>query len=270
MKTTILSTTGEVENEIELPKIFSLVVNHKLIQKVFTNISSHQFQKQGRHATAGMDVSASTLNPPTGHGQSRVARIHSGGGGRQGQAGGIASVRGGRQAHPPISKKIIYKKLNKKEIKYALGSAIAATTSRFYIKKRGHKIDKIKQLPIIVSNTIETLSKTSEIKSLISNLNLTADLDRLKKRKVRTGKPSYRGRKKKVGKSVLIITTNTEKLSKACNALPGVDVRSVHDLNIIDLAPGSQVGRLTIYSKNAIDEIARIKFTKLEILEKIL
>lgn len=269
MKSVILSTNGDVEKEIELPKIFSLDINYKLIHKAFVNLNSHQFQKQGRHNTAGMDVSASTLNPPTGHGQSRIARIHSGGGGRQGQAGGVASVRGGRQAHPPISSKIIYKKLNKKENKYALCLAIAATTSKQHVQNRGHKINKLKYFPIVISNQIEDLTKTSEIKSIITNLNLIDDIDRLKTRKLRTGKPSYRGRKNKVGKSLLIVTKNSDSLSKACGSLPGVDVRSVNNLSILDLAPGSQIGRLTIYSKDAIDEIAKIKFTKLSVLEKI-
>ena len=41
--------------------------------------------------------------------------MRGGGGGRQGEAGGVASVRGGRQAHPPTVKKVIFKKLNQKE-----------------------------------------------------------------------------------------------------------------------------------------------------------
>ncbi|MBP2624414.1 MAG: 50S ribosomal protein L4 [Nitrosopumilaceae archaeon] len=269
MKSVILSMDGNIEKEIELPRIFSLRINHKLIHKAFVNLNSHQFQKQGRHNSAGMDVSASTLNPPTGHGQSRIARIHSGGGGRQGQAGGVASVRGGRQAHPPKSEKIIYKKLNKKENKYALCLAMAATTSKQYVQNRGHKIDKIKYFPIIISDQIESLTKTSEIKSIITNLNLIDDINRLKSRKIRTGKPSYRGRKNKRGKSVLIVTKNPKNLFKACGALPGVDVRAVNHLSILDLAPGSQIGRLTMYSKNAIEEIAKIKLTKLSVLEKI-
>ena len=62
-----------------------------------------------------MDVVADSNDPPTGQGVSRVARAQGGGGGRQGQGAEVASTRGGRQAHPPIVEKVIYKKLNKKE-----------------------------------------------------------------------------------------------------------------------------------------------------------
>ena len=76
-----------------------------MIHKAYTNLNSHKFQPQGRHPTAGMDVVADSNDPPTGQGVSRVARAQGGGGGRQGQAGEVASIRGGRQAHPPIAEK---------------------------------------------------------------------------------------------------------------------------------------------------------------------
>ncbi len=77
---------------------------------------------------------ARSLDPPTGHGQSRIAKMRGGGGGRQGEAGGVASVKGGRQAHPPIVDRVIRKKINKKENKLALCSAIAATASKRLIE----------------------------------------------------------------------------------------------------------------------------------------
>jgi len=125
-KTTSLTLTGDKEGEIELPLVFSTPFRRELIHKAWTNLNSHKFQRQGRHPTAGMDVVADTNNPPTGQGISRIARMRGGGGGRQGQAGEVASIRGGRQAHPPNVNKVIYKKLNKKENKLALCSAISS------------------------------------------------------------------------------------------------------------------------------------------------
>ena len=114
MKVQTFTTTGTKENEIELPLVFSTPFRKDLISKSFTNLNSHKFQPQGRHPTAGMDVVARSNDPPTGQGTSRIAKMRGGGGGRQGEAGGVASVRGGRQAHPPKVQKIIFKKLNKK------------------------------------------------------------------------------------------------------------------------------------------------------------
>ena len=268
MKTTSYTTTGTKDSEVELPIIFSTPYRKELIHKAFTNLTSHKFQKQGRKPMAGMDVVADSNDPPTGQGVSRVARMQGGGGGRQGQGAEVASTRGGRQAHPPIVEKVIYKKLNKKENKLALCSAIAATAKKDLVEARGHKIEGIESFPIIVSDDIESVSKASEIRKIISSLKLSQDVERLNARKPRSGQSRLRGRTKKVGKSVLFVTADSSNLSKATGALPGVEVRSVKQLSVLDLAPGSDPIRLTVYSKSAIEEIGKIKSTHLEVMVK--
>ncbi len=262
------TTTGTKEGDVELPLVFSTPFRKELIHKAFTNLTSHKFQPQGRHPTAGQDVVADSNDPPTGQGVSRVARAQGGGGGRQGQGAEVASTRGGRQAHPPIVERVIYKKLNKKENKLALCSAIAATASKERIELRGHKIEGIESFPIIVSDDIESINKTSEIVKVLDSLKLSQDVERLESRKPRSGQSRLRGRSKKVGKSVLFVTKDASNVTKAIGALPGVDVRSVKDLSVLDLAPGSDPSRLTVYSKSALEEIGKIKSTHLELMVK--
>jgi large subunit ribosomal protein L4e len=268
MKTPTLSLTGTKQDEIELPKVFSTPFREDLIHRVYVNLDSHHYQTQGRHPTAGMDVVAMSNDPPTGHGQARVARIR-GGGPRRGQAAGVAMVRGGRQAHPPTSEKVTYKKLNKKEKTLGLCSAIAATAIKEIVASRGHIVDKITSFPIIVSDDIEKISKAKEISKIFDALNLRQDIQRLEKRKARSGRSVIRGRKTKIGKSILFVTKDSKNLSQACGAFPGVDVRSVKDLSVLDLAPGSQPIRLTVYTKSAISEIANIKSPHLELMEAL-
>ena len=269
MKVPMLTINGKKESEIELPLIFSTSFRKDLIHKAFTHLNSHKFQPQGRHPTAGMDVVARSNDPPTGQGVSRIAKLRGGGGGRQGEAGGVASVRGGRQAHPPNVKKVTFKKINKKENKLALCSAISATKSKEMIESRGHIVTKIKDFPIIVSDDIESISKAKDITKILSSLNLMQDIARLKSRKPRTGKSSLRGRSKKIGKSVLFVVSKSEKLSKACGAIPGIDVKTVNELSVLDLAPGATTIRLTVYSKKAVNEIAKIKSSHLELLVNV-
>jgi large subunit ribosomal protein L4e len=268
MKITTYTTTGTKEGEIELPLIFSTPFRRELIHKAWTNITSHKFQPQGRHPSAGQDVVADSNDPPTGQGVSRVARAQGGGGGRQGQGAEVASTRGGRQAHPPIVAKVIYKKLNKKENKLALCSAIAATASKELVELRGHKIQGVETFPIIISDDIESISKANDILKILDSLKLIQDVTRLETRKSRSGQSRLRGRSKKVGKSVLFVTKDASNLSKAIGSLPGVEVRKVTDLSILDLAPGAHPIRLTVYSKSAIEEIAKIKSTHLELMVK--
>ena len=268
MKATVFTTAGSKDGEIELPLVFSTPYRKELIHKAYTNLNSHKFQPQGRHPTAGIDVVADSNDPPTGQGVSRVARAQGGGGGRQGQGAEVASTRGGRQAHPPIVEKVIYKKLNKKEKKLALCSAIAATASKELVESRGHKVEGIDSFPIVVSDDIESISKAGEITKILDSLKLSQDVKRLNARKARSGQSRLRGRSKKVGKSVLFVTKDAISLSKAIGALPGVEATSAKDLSVLDLAPGSDPIRLTVYSKSAIEEIARIKSTHLEVMVK--
>ena len=269
MNASVLSMTGQKVKQIKLPLIFETPFRRDIIHKTYINLDSHRFQPQGRHPTAGMDVVADTNNPPTGRGISRVARARGGGGGRQGQGAEVASTRGGRQAHPPIVEKVIYKRINKKEKRLALCSAIAATAKKNIVESRGHKVAQVESFPIIVSDTIEDLTKTSELLKTLHALNLDDDLQRLTSRKPRSGKSSLRGRGKKIGKSVLLLVHDSSNVSKAAGGLPGVEAKSVKDVSVLDLAPGSDPIRLVVYSESAIKDIENIQSTHLEIMVKM-
>lgn len=269
MKTQVISTTGSKEKEIELPLVFSTTIRKDLIHRSYINLETHKFQRQGRRLTAGMDVAASSLDPPTGHGQSRIAKMHGGGGGRQGEAAGVGSVRGGRLIHPPKSKKIIYKKLNKKENKLAFCSALAATTFKELTIDRGHKVDNVDSFPLVISSDIEKVSKTKDLIKILESLKLFDDVKRLVGRKPCSGKSVLRGRVKKIGKSVLFVVSDKEQLSKACGSLPGVDCVEAKNLSVLDLAPGAKPIRLTVYSERAIEELSKIKSPHLELMVKI-
>jgi large subunit ribosomal protein L4e len=78
-------------------------------------------------------------------------------------------------------------------------------------------------------------------------------LERIKVRKVRAGKGKARGRRYKVKKGPLIVVAKDEGISKAAKNLPGVDVCLVKNLSAELLAPGAVCGRLTIFSKSAVE-----------------
>ena len=82
--TDVYSTKGDKVGDLQLPQVFSTPFRHDLIHRIYTIQTTHSFQPKGTHPTAGMDVSADSLDPPTGHGQSRVARINAGGAGGRG------------------------------------------------------------------------------------------------------------------------------------------------------------------------------------------
>lgn len=269
MKAVCLTIRGERDAEIDLPPVFETPYRRDLIHRIYTCMNTHKFQPKGTHPTAGMDVSADSLDPPTGHARARVARMNGGGGGRRGEAGEVASVRGGRQAHPPNVAKQIYKRVNKKEKMLALCSAIAASSSRLLVTRRGHIVPDTLEFPIVISDGIESMSKAKEMQSLLDSLELADDAIRLKFRKRRSGKPVLRGRTKKEGASVLFVVRSDAMLSRAAGGFPGVDVRTARDLSVLDLAPGAVPARLTVYTRGAIDEIAKLKSTHLDVAAKV-
>lgn len=259
----ILETDGSNRSTITLPAVFETPYRPEVIQKVYNNLNSYTFQRQGRYPAAGQMVSAESRN--TGLGIARIARARGEGFPRAGQAAGVASVRHGRLAHPPVSWKNIYKKVNKKEKLLALCSAIAATTKSELIKRRGHKIKDEIQLPIVVSNEIESVVKSKDLEKILLNLGLEEDL---KRTFIRRNKSSHKNSiNRRSALSVLILVGNDEKIGRLSNSLPGITVKSVKSVSVLDLAPGSKPVRLTIFSENAIKELSNLKCTSNTIFE---
>src|SRR5881409_4278506 len=128
MKAKVVAVSGKEVGESELPSVFDTPYRPEVIHKVYVNLLSHSYQRQGRYPAAGEMVSAESRN--TGLGIARLARARGEGFPRGGQAAGVASVRHGRVAHPPESWKNTYKKINAKEKQLGLCSAIAATTRK--------------------------------------------------------------------------------------------------------------------------------------------
>jgi len=264
MAVAVMRADGTRDGEVELPRVFATPFRLDIIARAHSILSTRRFQPQGRHPTAGMDVVARTANPPTGQGQARIARIRTSGGRRQGEAAGVASVRGGRQAHPPRAERVIRKRINRKERRLALCSAIAATADRGLVASRGHRVPDGAELPLVVSDDVGETSTAKGVRALLGALGLYADVERLLPRRRRSGKPALRGRTKKVGKSVLFVTAGGGALARACGAVPGVEARRARDLSVLDLAPGAEPARLTVYTRAAIAEIASIPTPHLE------
>ena len=268
MKTKVLATTGKEAGEIELPAVFDTPFRPEVIHKVYVNLLSHSYQRQGRYPGAGEMVSAESRN--TGLGIARLARARGEGFPRAGQAASVAGVRHGRVAHPPESWKLIYKKINHKEKQLGLCSAIAATASKELVQRRGHKIGDNVKLPLIVSNDIEMIAKTRDLKKTLVDLGIEDDIARAgMTRKAQSGTARRRGRQARSGTSALIVVGKDSKLVKLSRSISGVDVKHAKDVSVIDLAPGSKPIRLTIFSQNAIEQLQNLKAPMHKIMELI-
>jgi large subunit ribosomal protein L4e len=202
---------------------------------------------------AGKRTSAESRG--TGSGISRVPRIKGG----SGRAKFAPSTVGGRQPQPPTAEKKIVKRIPKKEAKLALLSAIAATADKITVKARGHQIESVPQIPMIVTDDIQELKRTKDFKETLTNLGLIDDVTRVKdSRKIRAGKGKRRGRRLKQAVGPLIIITEDKGLLEAAANIPGVDVALVNGLNAELLAPGTHAGRLTVWTFGALEQLSKV------------
>ena len=124
---------------------------------------------------------------------------------------------------------------------------------------RGHKIADAVQIPLIVDNAIEGLTKSKEVEATLASLGVIADITRVRdSRNVRAGKGKHRGRKMKQAIGPLIVVVNDKQLVNAASNVPGVQVTTVANLNTEMLAPGTHPGRLTLWSNGAIETLGKL------------
>jgi large subunit ribosomal protein L4e len=262
MKVDILDLEGKPQGKIELPEMFSESFRPDIIKRAVLSLQSQRRQPYGTDKLAGLRTSAHY------HGRrryrwtmmmrdmARLPRLHGASPNMSWRARKVPQAVKGRKAHPPKVEKIWYQKINKKEKNLALRSAIASTSNKEIVKKRGHRVDKIKQLPLVVDDRVESIKKTKDVEKLFMILGFEDELKRFEKRKVRAGKGKMRGRKYKEKVGPLIVVSEDKGIMKSCKNLPGVDVLNVKNLSVENLAPGAVPGRLTIWSKSSIEKLS--------------
>ena len=162
---------------------------------------------------------------------------------------------GGRRAHPPKSKDW-EKKINRKEKRKAVRSALAATMSKDLVSKR-YKIPET--YPFAAANEIEKLEKTKDIIAALKKLGMDKELERTSKKVSRAGKGKLRGRRNRAKKGLLIVVANNCGLIKAARNILGVEVTEVNKLNAEVLAPGTVPGRAALFTEAAIERMRKEK-----------
>ena len=249
----IFNLEGKPTGKATLPSVFETPLRPDVIKRAVLSIQSHRLQRQGRDLMAGKKTSAESRG--TGMALARIPR-EKGGGGKAAFAPGTV---GGRQAHPPRADTIIVKEIPKKEKHLALLSAIAATASKETVASRGHKIEDVLEIPLIVEDSLSELTKTKEVEEALTHLGLLTDVTRVREsRNIRAGKGKFRGRKMKHAVGPLIVVAENKGLITAAHNLPGIDIVLVKNLNAELLAPGTHPGRLTLWTNGAIEQLGKL------------
>ena len=258
----------ELGKKVSLPDSFSAEIRTDLVKLAVASARANRRQPYGSNPHVGKRKPMSGMKHSVewwgkGRGVSRIMR-------RTGQRRGAQNPHtlGGRRAHGPKVEKDWSRKLNRNERRLARNSALAATTNIEMVSGRGHRFaEEISSLPIVLGDYSENGEKidieafnlnggTRKVNAIFEALGLGDDLRRARNgRKIRAGKATMRGRVHKTPKSVLLVVANKDGLAKAARNLPGVDVVAAKDLSAEHLAPGGDLGRLTVFTKAAVEAL---------------
>lgn len=260
MNLAIISKDMENKGSMNMPEQFTEPLREDMIRRAVEAEQANDRQPYGASPEAGKRHSAFVskrrhkYKATYGIGQSRTPRkVTSRSGSRMNWTGAFApQTVGGRRAHPPKAAKSWQKKINRKELNLAIRSAISATLSRELVIKRGHNPPE--NYPFLIDDDIEKLSKTKETKVFLKSIGLEKELERTKNKKIRPGKGKMRGRKYRQKKGILIVTASDCPLLKIKN-IPGTEIIKAEEINIRRLAPGAQPGRITLWTKSAIEKM---------------
>ncbi|MHB8586009.1 MAG: 50S ribosomal protein L4 [Thermoplasmatota archaeon] len=245
----LYTVKGEEKGTVELPPPFEAPFRPDLIRKTVNAILSNARQPYGSDPLAGAKHSQYSWR--SGQGSSRVPRLSQGS-----RAVLSPAVVGGRRAHPPKVATNWSEKVNRKERKLALASALGATTRADLVSARGHKFREGVTLPVIVEDAFASLEKTAKVREALAALGLDADLERASNgRHQRAGRGKLRGRRNRTPRSVLVVVEADAPVRRAAVNLPGVEVVSVSELNCDRVAPGGDAGRLAVFTAGALREI---------------
>jgi len=258
MKAKIINKDGQTGKEVELPPIFRSKIREDVCQKYVEAVKRIQpyspAKEAGRQKVARGRVKHARhkYRSAYGRGISRVPRKVFWRRGTQfyWQADAIPSAVGGIRAHPPKILHFLKKlKINKKERKLGFKSAISSTANPDYVKKRYERIEKIEDLPLIISSDVLKL-KTKEILNILKKRLGDNFVVAVQEKRKRAGKGKLRGRRYKKSAGALFVIGSKEKFK-----ISGSDVKKVTELSILDFWP---LGRLTIYSEKAVEELNKL------------
>ena len=258
MKLKILDKSGKEKGTIDAPIQFKESFRPDLIKRAVLTILANNRQPYGASPEAGKRHSAflskrrRKYRGTYGIGQSRTPRkVLSRNGTRFHYVGAVVpQTVGGRRAHPPKSTKIWTQKINTKENRKAIRSALSAAFNKQLVEERGHKIPS--NYPFVLADEFKQIKKTSDLLKALNTLGFEEEIKRASKRKVRAGKGKTRGRKYKNTNSILFVVTEPCDLAFSALNIQGCDIVLVKNLNAYLLAPGANPGRVTLFTEDAI------------------
>merc|ERR1719282_1649138 len=254
----IWDAEGKQSSQYALPAVFTAPIRSDVVQFVHTNINKNSRQAYAVSVGAGYQTSAESWG--TGRAVARIPRVPGGGTHRAGQAAFGNMCRGGGMFAPNKVWRRWHRRVNLNQKRMAVCAALAASALPSLVMARGHSIDNVPEVPLVVANdAFSGMEKTKTAVALLKAVNAYDDVERSHDSKnIRAGTGKRRNRRftSRVGPPV--VYDESGPLTRAFRNLPGVELCQVSRLNLLQLAPGSHLGRFIIWSEGAFNELNSI------------
>merc|ERR1712046_268129 len=114
----------------------------------------------------------------TGRAVARIPRVPGGGTHRAGQAAFGNMCRGGRMFNPTKVWRKWQRKINTNQKRYAVCSALAASALPSLVMARGHKVDEVPEMPLVVDDSVEGVTKTTNAMKVLESIGASDDVEK--------------------------------------------------------------------------------------------
>lgn len=254
----VYSENKPATQHVTLAAVLTSPIRSDIVQDVHTRMAKNKRQPYAVSKYAGHQTSAESWG--TGRAVARIPRVSGGGTHRAGQGAFGNMCRGGRMFAPTKTWRRWHRKISVNQKRYALASALSASALPSLVLARGHRIENVPEVPLVVDNkTIDNIDKTSKAVALLKALRVYEDVEKVKdSKKLRRGKGKMRNRRYVQRRGPLIVYNEKTPLTKAFRNLPGVELAAVSRLNLLQLAPGGHLGRFVVWTKDAFERLDSI------------
>lgn len=242
------------ESGVSLPAVFRAPIRPDIVSFIHHEIRNNTRQSYAVSDKAGEQTSAESWG--TGRAVARIPRVRGGGTHRSGQAAFGNMCRGGRMFAPTKTWRRWHRRVNVNQKRYAVCSAIAASGVPGLVMARGHNVQRIPEVPMVVSDKVQSYTKTKEAVGFLKKTHAWDDIDKvINSKRFRAGKGKMRNRRRIMKRGPLIIFDQDQGMGRAFRNIPGVDMINVSELNLLKLAPGGHLGRFCIWTESAFKKL---------------
>jgi len=167
----------QTKSRVLLPSVFRAPIRPDVVSYVHDQISKNRRQPYSVGELSGMKASAESWG--TGRAVARIPRVRGGGTHRSGQGAFGNMCRGGRMFAPTKTWRRWHRKVNIKQRRYAIVSAIAASGIPSLVMAKGHSIEQVPEIPLVLSDKVEEVKKTKEAVRILRKLNAWKDIEKV-------------------------------------------------------------------------------------------